>query len=108
MALASGSSSLSPVVVFVKLRYLREFEVLYSYTMTLDLTQNQPDGTTPATAIVNLDTLVESKKLSQFAYHSGKTDDTKDVLVTTYAGPTGSANDRGGKAQVTLVEVSPQ
>lgn len=106
--LASGSATLSPVVVFAKLRYLREFDVLYSYNFTLDLTQNQPGNRTPYTAIQELDTLAESKLLTQFAPHSGRSDDTKDVLVTTYSGPTGQANDWKGKVQMTVLEVSPQ
>jgi hypothetical protein len=57
---------------------------------------------------VELDTLAESKLLCQFAHHSGRSDDTKDVFITTYSGPTGHANDWKGKVQMTVLEVEPQ
>ena len=106
--MAGGAATTSPKVVFLKLRYLREFDILYSYSFEVDLMGEQPDGTVPSEAITNLNTISEAKKLVQFAYHAGGTADTKRVLIQTDSGPTGTANLREGRRRMTLLETTQQ
>lgn len=106
--LASGSATLSPKIVFLKLRYLKEFETLYSYNFTIDLNGPQPDQNFPADAYDNLDTAIELRKLVPFTYHSGGPSEQKLVLISGYTGPVGTATDQAGEAHLTVLEVTPQ
>jgi hypothetical protein len=105
ITLASGSSTASPKVVFVKITYVRELSVLYAYDFFLDLGRIQPDGRQPIEAIADLRTIVAARKLVKFAFNSGKTEDTKTVLLLNYAGPMAVGPDRSMKAQLALAEV---
>jgi hypothetical protein len=106
--LESASPTVSPRVVFVKIRYLRDLPVLYGYDVTLDLTKPQPDGRTYQQAVIDLETAVESRLMGKFAYLSGRADDTKTVLILQYGGPWDTGTDRRLEATLSLVEVVPQ
>mgnify|MGYP001567170161 FL=1 len=106
--LASGSVTASPKVVFISFRYLRELEVLYTYSFVVDLTSPQPDQVYPDAALDNLRTAMESRLLVPFAFHSGKSDDTKYGIISGYSGPIGSGPVRSGTARLTILEVTPQ
>ena len=103
--LASGSSSLSPRVVFVKLRYIREFNVLYGFDFDIDLTRDQPDGRTPQEAIANLETAVGGKQIGVLSYLSSDATNRSDVYITTYGGPVGSGVDRTMIATLSVIEM---
>jgi hypothetical protein len=105
VALASGSASLSPKVVFVKITYVRELDTLYAYDFFLDLSRPQPDGRPPLAAIADLRADVANRKLVKFAYNPGQSDDTKTCLILNYAGPMTTGPERAMKAQLALAEV---
>lgn len=106
--LETDDTTISPKVLFAKVRYLKELDVLYSYTLQVNLSAHQPDQVTAAQARANLDTAVELKTLVPFAYHGGESGDTKYVLISGYTGPTGAGPDETGSAYLTLIEVTPQ
>jgi hypothetical protein len=103
--LASGSSSLSPRVVFVKLRYIREFNILYGFDFDIDLTRDQPDGRTPQEAIANLETAVGGKQIGVLSYLSSDAANRLDVYITTYGGPVGSGVDKTMTATLSVIEM---
>lgn len=105
---ASGAVTTAPKVLFLKLRYLREPDILYRYDVIIDTEGDQPDGRTPMEAFDDIRTAVEARKLVPFAYHGGRTGDNKNVLILQYVGPTGGGTNYTGQIRLSLVEATPQ
>lgn len=108
-----GGTTPSPAVVFVKIRYERIFDTLYSYAGVIDFENGSIDGQLSAGALAAWDALVESKQLVRFAYQSGHAasgdSNTRVGRIRVSGGQTGlGGTDRGGFAQFTILEITPQ
>ena len=105
---AGRATTSAPRVIFTSLRYLREFDILYGWDLTLDLTQGAPDGRSPMKALADLRASLEAKKIVEFAYWSGETSvDVKEVILLSYGSQLGMATQKIGTVKLTLAEVNP-
>ena len=99
---SSANQTRSPKVVFLKMRYLKQFDILYGYTVKLDLTRDQPDGNTSREAITNVESAIAGKLLGKFSYKDG---DTRTVFIEQFAGPVGTGTEHDMRPTLTLLEI---
>lgn len=105
--LASNDPTSSPLIFFLKVRYLRELPVLLGHDIQVDLTREQPDGRTPEEATSDLYSAILSRKKRSYAFRNGLNWDTKQVLILSYSGSQMTGSLHGGFFHLTLVEPSP-
>lgn len=69
--LETNDESQSPMLLWTSLVHTAKFDELFSYPLMLDLTDNAPDGRTPARQRVDLLQTFRSRRLHRFSFGGG-------------------------------------